>query len=86
MAFKGLLVLIVATLVTFGSGIRVLESQVKLGDDRPTAFSGARLVPSDPNARIRDDLTICTRFNYRTLGHDSRLWFVPPPNSGKKKV
>ena len=36
--------------------------------------------------KISGDITICTRFNYRTFGHDSTLWFVPPPNSGKEKV
>ncbi len=47
---------------------RVLESMVKLGDERPqVAFSGARLDPEGRTARV-SDLTICSRVKLKILG------------------
>ncbi len=68
--------------------IRVLESQVLLGDDREgVAVSGARL---DPGQRIPakvTDLTVCTRFKMKRIGgHEgnSILWAISDAKTGKE--
>ncbi len=58
--FRATLVLL-ASLWCLASSIRVLESTVKLGDDREgIAINGAHLDPEGKRIKIRD-MTICTR-------------------------
>lgn len=50
-------------------GIRVLRSDIRLGDDREeVAYSGAKLVDRR-RVKVRD-VTFCVRFNFQLLGEN----------------
>ena len=73
------------------SGMRVLESQIRLGDYRPgVAVSGAQLVPPrDAPVRQVTDLTVCSRVNLKILkgiAGSTQLWYIPHPDSEGQKV
>ena len=90
MAVPSLLLLLLLLLIWRSAGaIKVLESQVELGDDRRgVAYSMAQLVPRNGSLRAVSDLTICSRMNLKILRgmYGTRLWYVPDPNAKGPKV
>ncbi len=70
-------VFILFSLLPTALGIRVLESTVKLGDNREgVAISGAQLDPQGRRVKIKD-MTICTRFRkYRQLFYSNNRSIV----------
>jgi len=59
---------LLAAASAFEGDVRVLKSDVKLGDNRQdAAYSGAKLLESKLAKNV-EDLTICVRFNFQTLG------------------
>ncbi len=64
------------------ASIRILESEIRLDDDRAgIAYSGALLVREGKDAQV-GALTICTRFNLKVLGGQERftnLWMISDP-------
>lgn len=79
-----------ATMTRMATAIKVLESQIKLGDNREgVAISGAQVVPKQEAGVKVSDLTICTRVNLKILkGPEgfTNLWYIPEPNSQGQKV